>query len=504
MMSYSNVQIGDVTVPVHPARRPELVPKGYLKKFGDLKSPEVIAHMRWIAQKYVIGQDICLLSHPGPLARHLVLALAELCDWEVEHLVVTKDTSESDLKQRREIFDGGVVFTDQPPVRAAIHGRILLLDGIEKAERNVLPTLNNLLENREMALEDGRFLATAIKRDEAGSERLVQVHPSFRVVALGFPVPPYPGRTLDPPLRSRFQGRFISDLSLDSLLQCIDTSEIVLEDLQPVVNLYETIRLARAAASSGEGATQLAAIPSYGHGRIGHCMELLRAGESVREALARSFPLGRCLGLHAGDSGIDTEFGRKLFPSLVQSAQALCAGVREKKTMTGPSDDQQLPQGQRLTRSQSELVHSLLQDLQIGSSVCIFGIKGSGKSHIMRACALSSPCLSWRQPLVFPLYQEMSARDLLQHRGASRDEASGTVATAWRDSPLVVAARRGNICVLDGIDRVDPQYLLAAARLLGDGWVDLPSGERLVSHPDFRFPTTHHSTSPGISHHIFT
>ena len=35
---------------------------------------------------------------------------------------------------------------------------MLLLEGIEKAERNVLPVLNNLLENREMQLEDGRFL----------------------------------------------------------------------------------------------------------------------------------------------------------------------------------------------------------------------------------------------------------------------------------------------------------------------------------------------------------
>jgi hypothetical protein len=37
--------------------------------------------------------------------------------------------------------------------------------GIEKAERNVLPTLNNLLENREMALEDGRFLTSPARFD---------------------------------------------------------------------------------------------------------------------------------------------------------------------------------------------------------------------------------------------------------------------------------------------------------------------------------------------------
>jgi midasin (ATPase involved in ribosome maturation) len=39
---------------------------------------------------------------------------------------------------------------DQAAVRAAIEGRVLILEGIEKAERNILPLLNNLLENREM------------------------------------------------------------------------------------------------------------------------------------------------------------------------------------------------------------------------------------------------------------------------------------------------------------------------------------------------------------------
>ena len=42
------------------------------------------------------------------------------------------------------------MFVDQAPVRAAVHGRLLLLEGLEQVERNVLPTLNNLLENREM------------------------------------------------------------------------------------------------------------------------------------------------------------------------------------------------------------------------------------------------------------------------------------------------------------------------------------------------------------------
>lgn len=43
---------------------------------------------------------------------------------------------------------------------------MLILEGIEKAERNVLPVLNNLLENREMHLEDGRLLIPASRYDE--------------------------------------------------------------------------------------------------------------------------------------------------------------------------------------------------------------------------------------------------------------------------------------------------------------------------------------------------
>ena len=54
----------------------------------------------------------------------------------------------------------------QCAVLAAINGRVLVLEGIEKAERNVLPVLNNLLENREMNLEDGRFLMAADRYDK--------------------------------------------------------------------------------------------------------------------------------------------------------------------------------------------------------------------------------------------------------------------------------------------------------------------------------------------------
>ena len=116
---------------------------------------------------------------------------------------------------------GTAYYIDQCAVRAALEGRVLVLEGVEKAERNVLPVLNNLLENREMQLEDGRFLVAAERYDkllqehtqeELDSLKLVRVNERFRVIALGLPVPRYQGNPLDPPLRSRFQARDVHPL----------------------------------------------------------------------------------------------------------------------------------------------------------------------------------------------------------------------------------------------------------------------------------------------------
>ena len=56
----------------------------------------------------------------------------------MSYVVLSPDTTESDLKQRREIRSRSAVFVDAPPLEAALEGRLLILDGLEKVERNVL------------------------------------------------------------------------------------------------------------------------------------------------------------------------------------------------------------------------------------------------------------------------------------------------------------------------------------------------------------------------------
>ena len=176
---------------------------GYL---DDDTSQSTLAHFLFLLKKQALRQDAFLVGAPGPARRRLVLKFAELTGRRVRYVAIHPDTSESDLKQRREIVGGDVVFKPAQALLAAIGGDLLVLDGVEKAERNVLPLLNNLLENREMALEDGTFLTD---RDDVSDndERFVRCHPDFMIIALGAPTPAYPGNPLDPPFRSRFQSR---------------------------------------------------------------------------------------------------------------------------------------------------------------------------------------------------------------------------------------------------------------------------------------------------------
>ena len=54
-----------------------------------------------------------LVGPPGPLRRNLALSFCELTGKEVECVSLSRDTTETDLKQRREIVDGTVHYLDQ-------------------------------------------------------------------------------------------------------------------------------------------------------------------------------------------------------------------------------------------------------------------------------------------------------------------------------------------------------------------------------------------------------
>jgi hypothetical protein len=64
-------------------------------------------------QKDALGQDMFLIGSPGPLRRHLAMMYLEMTRREAEYVALSRDTTETDLKQRREIQSGTAYHIDQ-------------------------------------------------------------------------------------------------------------------------------------------------------------------------------------------------------------------------------------------------------------------------------------------------------------------------------------------------------------------------------------------------------
>lgn len=81
---------------------------------GDLQlSQTTLHHLRWMLQKDRLGQDMFLLGRPGPLRRSIAMQFLQMTQRELEYVALSRDTTESDLKQRREIIQGTATYFDQ-------------------------------------------------------------------------------------------------------------------------------------------------------------------------------------------------------------------------------------------------------------------------------------------------------------------------------------------------------------------------------------------------------
>ncbi|KAI9354986.1 AAA domain-containing protein [Pilaira anomala] len=503
-----SVRIGDIVMQVYPAENPELVPE-IQGPFYD-GSQDILRHLRWIMQKDKLGQDIFLLGPPGPLRRNLIMKYAEMTQREIEYVALSKDVTDADLKQRRELNNSTSFYVDQAAVRAAIHGRILVLDGIEKAERNVLPILNNLLENREMALEDGRFLTTK-DVSNTSNVKFEKVSPRFLVFALGLPVPPYVGYPLDPPLRSRFQSRDIKapefKSQVDQMLKLIqhkDISRELIERLisislvlgvQPESNTRE-IEVPEFPMTIESLAPLLNLLPQihprflvdilYPYPLLPTCdLEQLSVIESafrrfgVRSAIAEAH-----MELRQTASG----YSIATIDPVERESVSVDGNHATRKAIAVFSSTHQAPIGLSIhcgpspfspaeyfveTPYHREIFSAMVLLHAGGKDICLIGTyKGVGKSALVRHFARN---LGYTIDYI-PLYRDMSSRDLLQRRSTT---AKGD--TIWENSLLVEAALHGHLAVLDGIEALSFGTLNTLQRLCCDRETQLPDGTRLIS-----------------------
>ncbi|KAI8341541.1 hypothetical protein BC941DRAFT_416834, partial [Chlamydoabsidia padenii] len=508
-VNIKSVRIGDVVMPVEPALNPELVPEHEGPLYDD--SQEILRHLRWMMQKDKLGQDIFLIGPPGPLRRNLVMKYAEMTQREIEYVALSKDVTDADLKQRRELSGGTSFYVDQAAVRAAIHGRILVLDGIEKAERNVLPILNNLLENREMSLDDGRFLTTKDINDAQGDTKFEKVDKRFLVFALGLPVPPYVGYPLDPPLRSRFQSRDIKapgfSSQVDHLL-ALTTNKAAKPLLEKLVSISLVLGLQGDKSAAREIdvpefpitlnsiAKLISLLPNlhprflidllYPYPLLPTC-DLEQLG--VIESAYRRFGVKSAV-VEAHEEARQT-FSGYVLENLEQNRQpsvSIDAYSYIHRAIATFSHITDSPVGLPIfcgpnesnpaeffveTPYHKEIFTSMVIVHASGQDICLIGTyKGVGKSALVRHFARK---LGYTIDYI-PLYRDMSSRDLLQRRSTTP-----TGDTVWENSLLVEAAIHGHLAVLDGIEALSYGTLNTLQRLVSERETQLPDGTRLIN-----------------------
>ena len=455
----NSVTIDDITIDRPPiGNAPHLIPRlplGVdLQRLQSSIPPCHLSHLRWMMQKdLILKQDFLLLGLPA-LARerrHLLLLYASLLGREIEYISLSKDTSEADLKQRKEITNNGTIYTNQAPVRAAIHGRLLVLDGLEKAERNVLPTLNNLLENRELPLDDGTMLISPNnlrgEEDEEQNNLGIPVHPDFRVAALGT-ISDDGTIGLDPPLRSRFQARLASSVDVgDAFVSASSMSKGLLD----TATLKEVMQL----VGQVPNGVSLALI----HNAVSY-LERYQDNISPRSAL------------NAHGIGAD---GDMIQTTDILSPFKMKAAVEDTKNPYYIET--------QTTRGIRDLIHAGFESGN--KAVAVVGPKGCYKSAVAKNIVDTSRV----QNELFSLHPDITSRDLLQSRGT--DENGDTI---WRDTPLTRAARNGTFVTLDGIDKLRADTMSSLAMLLEHGWVVLPNGRSFYVNDNFRCIALAHPT----------
>lgn len=403
------------------------------------------------------------------------------------------DLCESDLKQVRFLSKGDVLDRDQGPVRAALDGSILILDGVQNAEQNILPVLNNLLENREIGCDDGSFLIPAAKYDTLGKEEIQKnkfrrVSADFRVIALGVPVPPFDGLLLDPPFRSRFQAKAVDYGKLGRACKnlYLEQYSSASESLFGTGNYWFPQPAVRRTANLQKFFGKSCGTLDWVFPTIYYWCQLQQnSSKAVREHLLQAveracrFSL-RISGVTRNDASTGTVHFINTDTSESFDATTSLGEVPLAKLAGDGFYDPSWTEGQVKAFTRAVCMHVA------GSDFCFLGDSGTGKSMLAKAFARAFG-YSFR---VLPVYKDMVASQLLQTVGT---DFSGKN-SVYYDSELVAAAKSGQLLIIDCFEELPSGATCMLESLVHQRYCQLPDGRLLTEadvHPSFRVVALH-------------
>lgn len=240
---------------------------------------------------HAIG-DICLVGPKGCGKSLIIDQFASLLNYPMEYFVLYKDLSARELLQQRITnANGDTLWQNTPLVEAALHGRLLVLDGIHRLNNDTLVSLQRIIQDRELFLPDGtRLLRYEMLHREKGihfssidfshdrydrlenpATSIRRIHPSFRIVALA-----------EPPIGNNPSSTDVAKSSSEQNWLNAETLNLFLYHQMRSLNLNEERQIVYSLLSS----------PNQSNPAIEHLLrfvhELRNSSESQLKTVARS------------------------------------------------------------------------------------------------------------------------------------------------------------------------------------------------------------------------
>ena len=478
---------------------------------ASLSSPGHVetAYHSWLLSDLILSHslgDICLVGPRGCGKTAVVRQLSDLLGYQTETIQLYADMTARDLLQQRTTTEtGDTVWRTSPLVEAAVQGRMAVLDGLHRVHRGTLAVLHRLVHDRELQLYDGTRLlgmdkfqelrsSHGLSEEEMSERGLLPIHPAFRLVALAEPptVGQSKGQWITPETLAMFrfhQMRPLSQSEESEVLKRISgASGPMLEDV-----LRATHRLR--ASDDGSLRSISTNLSTRQLLRIARRLQQFPS-EDAHSAIQKA-TLARFLPSLAKET-LEKELEKLgIAGSAQEESEAVCK-VEEGRLTIGntsaplfqPTTGGKVPETLFYDTPQNlAIMEAMLQDFLLGEHLLLVGNQGTGKNKVVDRLLhlLNKP----RE------YIQLNRDTTVQTLTLQPTVREGVI--VYDDSPLVQAAKSGNILVVDEADKAPTNVTCILKSLVEAGEMILSDGRKIVPpisqeegpniikmHPDFR------------------
>ncbi|VDK17925.1 unnamed protein product [Anisakis simplex] len=420
-----------------------------------------------MAMSHAVG-DFCVVGPKGSGKTTVVEQFAKRMGYSISTMTLYHDMNSRELLQERRMLpNGDTVWEDSVLVDCAKQGRLCILDGIERIHWSVLAPL---IHHRQIDLFDGNRLLDSSKFNLIAKqcglskeqlEGVFEIDPSFRIIAIG-----------DSENKSGWMNEQVLSLFPFHVMKAlsIDAQHHIIESLVPNADPKQTRNVIKFVESlhrsSDTGLRDVAG--SLSLRKLVHIIgrSAMHRDEDITAALSRA-ALSRFLPVITHD----------LFEKALRDAN-----------IDNRSENATLPSVSPPNGAHVAVMSDMARDMELGSHLLLIGNQGVGKNKVTdRFLHLINRPRQYLQ-----LHRDTTVQSLTVHSTV----IDGRL--ILEDSPLVRAAREGNVLVIDEADKA-PLHVVAVLKSLldtgvmrlADGRVIEPKnisrGDRSIPlHPDFR------------------